>query len=232
MSDVILKGERDGLAITIGPEGDFDEVCSSVVAHLERGGSFFEGANVLLDLGDRALTQEQLDTLKSLLSEYNVTLTALRGTDQETRSAARQMGLELPFLATPPAAQSEEFAPAETDLALIVRRTLRGGMAIHHPAGVVIIGDVNPGAEVVAGGDVIVFGALRGVVHAGAGGDEHCVVCALELAPTQLRISSQIARAPEEKRRRRTWSPLDRKTVRPEVARVHEGAIIVEPWTR
>ena len=73
------------------------------------------------------------------------------------------------------------------------RGTLRGGQALHNLGNLVVIGDVNPGAELVASGDIVVFGALRGVAHAGAQGDRGARVIALELAPTQLRIATLIA---------------------------------------
>ena len=73
------------------------------------------------------------------------------------------------------------------------RGTLRGGQALHNLGNVVVIGDVNPGAELVASGDIVVFGALRGVAHAGAQGDRSARVIALELVPTQLRIATVIA---------------------------------------
>ena len=71
--------------------------------------------------------------------------------------------------------------------------TLRGGQALHHVGNIVVVGDVNPGAELVATGDILVFGALRGVAHAGAQGDVNAQVHAIELAPTQLRIATYIA---------------------------------------
>lgn len=77
------------------------------------------------------------------------------------------------------------------------RGTLRGGQALHNLGNIVLIGDVNPGAELVASGDIVVFGALRGVAHAGAQGDLQARVIALELAPTQLRIATCIASGPE-----------------------------------
>lgn len=82
---------------------------------------------------------------------------------------------------------------------------------------------MNPGAEVIAGGSVIVWGRLRGVVHAGAMGDNTALICAIELRPTQLRIASLIARTPEDGSRH---IPL------PEVARVDQaqGRIVVEAW--
>jgi septum site-determining protein MinC len=71
--------------------------------------------------------------------------------------------------------------------------TMRGGQSLHHLGNVVVVGDVNPGAEIVATGDIVVFGALRGVAHAGAQGETRARVHAIELAPTQLRIATYIA---------------------------------------
>jgi septum site-determining protein MinC len=78
---------------------------------------------------------------------------------------------------------------------------------------------VNAGAEIVAGGSVIVWGRLRGVVHAGAQGNEKAVVCAMELAPTQLRIAGEIA-----------VSPKKQGKSQPEVACLKDGQLVAEPW--
>jgi septum site-determining protein MinC len=106
---------------------------------------------------------------------------------------------------------------------LFLRRTLRSGQSIQHDGDVCIIGDVNPGAEVLAGGDVVVWGSLRGLVHAGAGGNTEAVICALQLAPTQLRIADTRSRGPEPGSAAAGQSP--------EMARSVEGRIVVEPWT-
>ncbi len=72
------------------------------------------------------------------------------------------------------------------------RGTLRGGQALHNMGNIVLVGDVNPGAELIASGDIVVVGALRGTAHAGAQGDRSARVIALEFAPTQLRIATVI----------------------------------------
>ena len=82
-----------------------------------------------------------------------------------------------------------------------------------------ILGDVNPGAEVIAGGNVIVWGKLRGMVHAGADGKIDAVICALELSPTQLRIGDKIV-----------TSPADGGKMSPEKASVKDGRVVAEPW--
>ena len=66
-----------------------------------------------------------------------------------------------------------------------------------HSGNVVIIGDVNPGAEVVATGDIVIIGTLRGVAHAGAEGDTTARIVALNLRPIKLRISEYIGRSPD-----------------------------------
>lgn len=78
--------------------------------------------------------------------------------------------------------------------------TLRGGQTLHHTGNIVVVGDVNPGAELVATGDVLVFGRLAGIAHAGAGGDENARIYAIELTPTQLRIASFIGTDEDPKR--------------------------------
>ncbi len=102
---------------------------------------------------------------------------------------------------------------------ILVQRTLRSGQSIRYNGNVVVLGDVNPGAEISAAGNVIVMGALRGVVHAGAGGDEKAVVLAFKLQPTQLRISNHITRPPDNE------SP---DTEQPEMARIRDGVVTIE----
>lgn len=104
---------------------------------------------------------------------------------------------------------------------LLVRRTIRSGQRIFYPGNVVVMGDVNPGGEVVAGGHVIVMGALKGMVHAGAEGDESAVVIAFDLQPTQLRIAGYIARPPDKG---------DKPLRKPEIARIQDGAVIIERY--
>jgi septum site-determining protein MinC len=99
------------------------------------------------------------------------------------------------------------------------RGTLRGGQALHNLGNLVVIGDVNPGAELVASGDIVVFGALRGVAHAGAQGDRAARVIALELAPTQLRIATLIA-----------TSDARTKPRGPEHASIADERIVVVPF--
>jgi septum site-determining protein MinC len=97
--------------------------------------------------------------------------------------------------------------------------TLRGGQALHHDGNIVVIGDVNPGAELIASGDVVVFGRLAGVAHAGAQGDAGARVYALHLDATQLRIATFIAAEGERDQ--------SANNARAEAALVRDGRIAV-----
>jgi septum site-determining protein MinC len=98
--------------------------------------------------------------------------------------------------------------------------TLRGGQTLQHVGNIVVIGDVNPGAELIASGDIAVFGSLRGVAHAGAQGDASARVHAIELAPTQLRIATFIAADAGERRQ---------TPIHPETACVQNDRIAIFP---
>lgn len=100
---------------------------------------------------------------------------------------------------------------------------MRAGQRITYDGSVIVLGDVNAGAEIVAAGDVLVFGNLRGIVHAGARGDETARVCAWRLQPVQLRIGRIIARPPD--------GDLE-EALAPEMASVSEGRVVIERVAR
>jgi septum site-determining protein MinC len=83
---------------------------------------------------------------------------------------------------------------------MYLRQTLRSGQSVSHTGHLVIIGDVNPGAEVVAEGDITVWGALRGIARAGCSGNNDAEIRALRLQPIQIRIGESFARSPDKNR--------------------------------
>ncbi len=217
---VQVKGVGDGLVVLLG-EGEWQEVQRALFAHIEERQSFFSGAKVALDVGNRILYAGDMGTLRDRLADRGVSLWAVIGNSPTTESTAQMLGLAT-RLSTP---KSERAASRNLDSflegesAILLQRTLRSGFKVSFSGHVVVVGDVNPGAEIVASGSVVVWGCLRGVVHAGAEGNEQAVVCALDLTPTQLRIAGNISVAPKRKGK-----------IQPEMVRVHEGQVVAEPW--
>lgn len=225
MSIISFKGTREGLLITLG-EGAWHDVLNELSVQLSRPSaqSFFKGARVILDTGGRPIAVTELEELIALFAQHEMTLSSVMG-ERQTQEAFDEVQASLP---PPPESlingnvEGAEGLPADAAHALLIHRTVRSGQVIRHAGTIVVIGDVNPGAEVIAEGDVIVWGKLRGVVHAGALGNESAIVGALILSPTQLRIGGYIARAPDDKRSN-NWPA--------EIARVRDGQIVVEPWS-
>jgi septum site-determining protein MinC len=239
MSDdrVLIRGTSEGLVITLGA-GDLGVLLRELDERLSSTASFFRGGRVALHVGPRKLTVEDLEAVGQTISRNGVSLWAVIGDSAATQAAAEALGLETTYspqvtqpleAASPPRGEPRpepdegqlETKVEDADLFVLVRRTLRSGQVIQHPGHVVIIGDVNPGAEIIAGGNVMVWGKLRGIVHAGATGDDEAVVCALSLMPLQLRIGNHIARAPEGR---------EGLPERPEMASVQDGEIVAELW--
>lgn len=217
---VVVKGTRDGLLIKLPSEAPWNELVRVLGDQLDDAREFWSGAATQVDVGDHALDETQIKRLQEMLSKrYQLHLTGLFGRDNKTRLAASQLGLYAEVEATP-----EPEAPPSRNYqnnAVYLRQTLRSGQVLRHDGNVVICGDVNPGGEVVATGDIVVLGTLRGVAHAGAKGDEAAQIVAINLRPTQLRIAGHIARSPDS-----GDPPL---SFHPEYAWVSGGEIHIAP---
>lgn len=215
-----IKGIREGLLITLG-EGEWDEAHQALLTHLDQQVEFLRGARLALDVGNYVLKAAVLGNLRSEISERQISLWAVISNSPTTQSTAQTLGLATRLFKPAPESALEKL---DTTLhggeeGILVQRTLRSGYKLTFPGHVTVIGDINPGAEVIASGNIIVWGRLRGMVHAGAEGDHAALVCALDLSPTQLRIAGQIAVLPK----RRGKSP-------PEMASLQEDEVIVVAW--
>ena len=213
-----IKGIRDGLLITLGGAA-WPDLVTAFMDNIDTRSAFFQGGRVALDVGSQELRVAELSTLRDQLSERGVSLWAVLSESPLTETTAQNLGLAT-RISKPRLSEVPEVAQQlPEDAAKWVKGPLRSGARVVYDGNVVVMGDVNPGAEIVAGGSIIVWGRLRGVVHAGAQGDESAVVCALELLPTQLRIAGEIA-----------VSPKKQGKSQPEVARLKDGHLAAELW--
>jgi septum site-determining protein MinC len=222
-----IKGVRDGLLISLSPTAEWESMTAELAAHLDEQSSFFAGARIIADVGERPVPKYELTSLKALLERREMTLWAVLSKSATTVASANALDLHTSISTSAPGLEAgEEDAESEIDpqesgtTGVMIRRTLRSGRVVHSEGHVVIYGDVNAGAEIVAAGDIIIWGRLRGNVYAGVNGDESAVVCALDMTPTQLRIAGYVVTSPAEKHRQ----------PQPEVALVRDGQIIVEAW--
>ncbi|MEZ4679610.1 MAG: septum site-determining protein MinC [Caldilineaceae bacterium] len=106
---------------------------------------------------------------------------------------------------------------------------LRAGQVLQRHEHILVIGDVNPGATVISDGDILVWGHLRGMAHAGVYGDTSAIIAALNLSPVQLRIGDLVAIAPEPQEKR-GWRRQRTPAKLPEIAYLNGDRIVVEVW--
>jgi len=222
---VAIKGVKDGLLVSVIEGEEWSLVISDLAGRIDTQSAFFAGARITLDLGTRPVRKDELGSIKAMLERRGLMLYAVTSASQTSVDAATALDLRAQLTGGAPthaAAGGLPTFPAEEDgtYGLLIRRTLRSGRTVKTEGHVVVLGDVNPGANIVAGGDVIIWGRLRGNVHAGAYGDETAVVCALEMTPTQLRIAGYISVSPVDQKHKPT----------PERAAIHEERIVVEYW--
>ncbi len=112
----------------------------------------------------------------------------------------------------------------------VYRGNLRSGHVLNRQESIVIIGDVNPGGHVISSGDILIWGRLRGVAHAGAEGDLNVIVSALMLEPTQLRIANIIAVGPGQSNGQPREKRKSTDSVVPQVAYVSDGKLVIRQW--
>jgi septum site-determining protein MinC len=202
-TQVCFKTEADQLLLFFPSEMEagleWPELWQQFRQRLDAGKRFWQPhLNVALVALDRLLDQRQLQMIADALSEVELQLKRIHTSRRQTAVAAATAGYSIEQEApTLQLHQSATAIPQSLADPLYLQTTVRSGGEIRHPGTVVILGDLNPGSSVVADGDILVWGRLRGVVHAGAGGNTRCQIMALQMEPTQLRIADQVARPPE-----------------------------------
>ncbi|MCU0498431.1 MAG: septum site-determining protein MinC [Anaerolineae bacterium] len=222
---VAIKGVKDGLLVSLNESEDWQRVINDLAARIDEQSSFFAGAKISVDIGTRPVPKYALSSLKALLERRNLMLSVIISDSDTTLEAAQALDLRTAIATEKPGQpQPTDTINPEEDGSpgVLIRRTLRSGRIIRSAGHVIVLGDVNPGAEIIAHGDVIVWGVLRGSVHAGAEGDTGAIVCALEMTPMQLRIAGVAAQLPNPKRR----------TPAPEIARLEQAQVVIISWNR
>jgi len=152
-----------------------------------------------LDCGDWILTCRDLRDLSAVVADAGHQLGRITSRVAETVVSGSALGLDASQTA---ASTGSENLPTSVDAGsadlLFHHGTLRSGDHLQSERSILLYGDVNPGARISSTADVLVWGRLRGVAHAGCEGSTTAKIVALQLRPLQLRIADVVARGPED----------------------------------
>lgn len=202
---VTIKGDRAGLYIDI-KEGKFDIIKAQLQSKLFNAKDFLKGGKVVNFKGMK-LSGIEKDELRSIIEdEYgiNVSYENLSDTDEVSKF------------------NNKVFEGIDEGKTKFIRTTVRSGQIIQYDGNIVILGDVNPGANIIATGNIIVQGRLRGVAHAGSNGNRNAIISAFKLQSKQVRIADIISRCPDD----------DFLIQWPEIAMIKDNIIVIEPYLR
>jgi septum site-determining protein MinC len=215
-----FKGINEGILVNAS-EGDWEDRKLELLKLVHDKESFFKSARVCLEVGDTILRVKEITQLRDRLSDLDVTLWAILSESEITNNNAQTLGIETSLPAHKEKKEENESDQDAGEKAVLVNRTLRAGYRVEAREHIIITGDVNPGAEIVSAGNVIVWGKLKGSAVAGVEGNLQSVVCALELMPTQLRIGEFV------------FPPVQKKgKTFPEVAYINNGQCKIELWNK
>ncbi|ADI01475.1 MAG TPA: septum site-determining protein MinC [Syntrophothermus lipocalidus] len=218
-SEVLVGGNQRGIVIRLDPSEDFLSLKKHLKEKVESIDEALRGSPVELDIGQKILTRNELRELGEILAQKGLHLKGILGRYTQHESTDEATAEKKSPLFKVLTKEKEIAFSRET---VLIRQNLRSGQRIKHSGNIVLMGDVNPGAEVIAGGSIIVIGSLRGMAHAGVGGDTEAVVAALKLQPTQLRIADHITRSPDGAGE--MWSE------EPEIAHIKDGKVVIEKF--
>lgn len=212
-----IKGTLDGLYFRLKDAVPFESIVSAVKDALESKVEFYKGARIVGITG-RQLSYAEKAVLEEIVRAYDalelVSLEAIDPGHKPRRNAAKReasaepseqrdskpsksidRSVERPAYRSPRERDEGSDGPRELPTHFEYG-TLRSGKSVEFRGHVVVVGDVNPGSEVVAKGNIIVLGRVLGFVHAGASGNEKAEIIANLLKPTQIRIADHISIPP------------------------------------
>lgn len=176
---VMIKGTRDGLTLHLDDQCSFESILRELHEQLSMNGLTEEHPmiRVTIQLGNRYLNEEQKEELSAVVREKQQLVVERIESDVLTKKEALEWK------------ENTEITP--------VAKTVRSGQRVAIKGDLLLIGDVNPGGQIHATGNIYVMGSLRGIAHAGTGGDTQAVIAASYMQPSQLRIADQLSRSPD-----------------------------------
>lgn len=208
---VVIKGNKSGIRLVLEPNLPFDELQKEVEQKFEKSADFLGNAQVALSFEGRELSEEEEAMLLQSIAEHSkLDVVCVIDNDKKREEYFAQ-------------SLNERLMQINSNSGQFFKGNLRSGQVMEFETSIIILGDINAGAQVVSTGNVIILGTLNGIVFAGASGNEDSFIVAMKMNPVQLRIGDVIARSSDEK----SEPPKE-----PQIAYVEDGRIYVDTLSR
>lgn len=208
---VVIKGNKSGIRLVLEPNLPFDELQKEVEQKFKKSADFLGNAQVALSFEGRELSEEEEAMLLQSIAEHSKLDVVCVIDNDKKREEYFAKSL------------NERLMQINSNSGQFFKGNLRSGQVMEFETSIIILGDINAGAQVVSTGNVIILGTLNGIVFAGASGNEGSFIVAMKMNPVQLRIGDVIARSSDEK----SEPPKE-----PQIAYVEDGRIYVDTLSR
>ncbi|WP_141433627.1 septum site-determining protein MinC [Bacillus sp. 03113] len=173
---VTIKGTKDGLTLHLDDNCSYEELIQELNVKLSENSSYSPDGRPLISVkvqvGNRYLSNVQQEELLHLIHQKKNFMVESIYSNVVTRADAEKM--------------------KEQNEIVSAARIVRSGQILEASGDLLLIGDVNPGGTVLAGGNIFILGTLRGIAHAGCTGNKKAVIAASVMKPSQLRIDDCI----------------------------------------
>ena len=215
---VVIKSSKNGINLVLDDKLPFTELLEEIKKKFIDSEKFFKNAHIAISFEGRALSQEeQFEIIEMIQQCTTITIICILDHD-ELMDEVMQRRIN---------AYQESHSPQTGQF---YKGTLRSGQQIESETSMVVLGDVNPGAKVIAKGNIVILGALKGSAYAGANGDSGCFVAALEMDPVQIKIGDHIGRSADKKEPSKGLRrKVKTETAVPQIATVYHQQILIEP---
>lgn len=208
---VVIKGNKAGIRIVLDGQMPFGELAEEVRNKFRESSDFLGDAQVAVSFDGRRLKEDEEAILLECIRECSKLRVVCLIDEDKEREELFNRNL------------TEQLMSLNSNTGQFFKGNLRSGQVMEFETSIVILGDINVGAQVVSTGNVIVLGSLYGTVYAGAAGKENAFIVALKMNPMQIRISDVIARSSDEKKE----VPPE-----PQIAYLRNGAIYIDTLSR
>lgn len=216
---VIVKSFRNGIALYLDGNMEFEQLLQEVADKFKESKEFFRDATVAVSFEGRDLSFEEEDRLiEAVRVNSHLNITCIVGEDEE-KSRIYGKALE----------NYRRKREEEESVGQFYRGTLRKGQILETESSIIVLGDVNPGSSVIAAGDIVVLGSLRGNAYAGGNGRPGHYVAALEMAPQKIKIGD--FKYITNEKQRMTRSAGHPPKIQPQTAYVEKERIVLKPIT-
>lgn len=215
-NSVSIKGNKYGIVVSMKDTSSFEDITSEIAEKIKDSAKFFGNAKSAISFeGKKLSSKEQQEIIDIISQNSSLDIVCIIDTEREEQFKAAVEATKETAI---------ENVVSNVTGGQFYRGTLRSGQVLESDASVVILGDVNPGAKVISGGNVVILGSLKGTVYAGLCGDYSAFVVALDMYPVQIRIADIIARCSDK--------PKKNAKLETKIAYVENGNIYIEPLSK